>query len=130
MKAYFVYIMTNPRNTVLYTGVTSWLEARAHDHRAKLIEGFTKRYNVIKLVFALEFSTAPAAIKAEKRIKGWARKKKISLINSVNPTWKDLADKEGWVDLEILRSLSGEQLSDKAQDDGLLGKLKILDQNE
>ncbi len=102
MKRFFVYIMTNKWQTVLYTGVTGYLDARGPQHKFKLIEGFTKRYNATKMVYAKEYPTASEAIAAEKRIKGWTRKKKIILIGSVNPEWKDLLTEDGEVDLTIL----------------------------
>lgn len=93
--AYYVYIMTNKWNTVLYTGVTGPLEQRIMQHKNKEIDGFTKRYNVTKLVYAEEFKYVNDAIEAEKRIKGWTRKKKITLIESVNPEWNNLFNPSG-----------------------------------
>ena len=121
MKAYFVYIMTNPRNTVLYTGVTGWLEPRMFTHREKLLGGFTKTYNVTKLVFAMEFSSPVVAIKAEKKIKGWTRKKKLELINSVNPKWDDLIESDGNATVDLPTS------ADKFPEESLLMKLAQLD---
>jgi putative endonuclease len=89
-KNYFVYIATNKRDTVLYTGVTSNLLGRMSQHKNKEVESFTSKYNVEKLVFCENFSSAMDAIAAEKRIKGWTRKKKIDLILKNNPTFKDL----------------------------------------
>ncbi len=102
MKNFFVYIMTNPWHTVLYTGVTAYLETRGIQHKFKLIEGFTKRYNVTKMVFARYYPSAREAIAAEKRIKGWTRAKKVALIESVNPEWKDVLTEDGSVNLEIV----------------------------
>ena len=82
--------MTNKNNTVLYTGVTNDLIRRVYEHKNKLIEGFTSRYNIIKLVYFEEFSDIRNAIAREKRIKAGSRKKKEDLINSMNPDWKDL----------------------------------------
>ncbi len=93
--AYYVYIMTNKWHTVLYTGVTGPLEQRIIQHKNREIEGFTKRYNVTKLVYVEEFKYVNDAIAAEKRIKGWMRKKKIALIESINPEWKDLFGSSG-----------------------------------
>lgn len=90
MKKYFVYIMTNKNNTVLYTGVTNNLVKRVYEHKEKLIEGFTSRYNVNKLVYFEETGNIEDAIKREKQIKAGSRQKKIDLINSMNPEWKDL----------------------------------------
>ncbi len=83
--------MTNKVHTVLYTGITNSIVNRNYQHKNKLVEGFTKKYNVTKLVYYKEFGTALEAIAEEKRIKGWTRQKKINLINSINPEWKDLS---------------------------------------
>lgn len=77
--------MTNKANTVLYAGVTSNLQKRVYEHKHKLADGFTKRYNVVKLVFYEVFDSIGSAILMEKQIKGWIRKKKIELIESKNP---------------------------------------------
>ncbi|HCJ67305.1 MAG TPA: excinuclease ABC subunit C [Elusimicrobia bacterium] len=95
-KQYYVYIATNKRNTVLYTGITNDLRRRMHEHKNKMVEGFTKKYNVNKLVYFEMFNIPEEAISAEKKIKGWLRKKKIDLIKSKNPEFNDLYD-------EILR---------------------------
>ena len=87
-----VYIMTNKYNKVLYTGVTSNVFKRVNEHKEKLIDGFTSRYNITKLVYYEELETMPEAIAREKQIKGGSRQKKIALINSKNPDWKDLCD--------------------------------------
>jgi putative endonuclease len=89
MKRYYVYIMTN-RSGTLYVGVTNDLQRRVWEHKQKLIEGFTKRYNITRLVYYEETPDVTAAIVREKQIKGWLRKKKIAL----NSGWKDLSD--GW----------------------------------
>lgn len=94
-KQYCVYIATNKWNTVLYTGITGNLTERMYQHKNKLIEGFTKKYNVYKLVYYEIFNDPEEAIVAEKKIKGWTRKKKIDLIKSKNPEFKDLM-KEWW----------------------------------
>ncbi|MEA1995224.1 MAG: GIY-YIG nuclease family protein [Campylobacterota bacterium] len=91
-KQYYVYIMTNKNNTVLYTGVTNNLKRRIYEHKAKLVDGFTKRYNVSKLVYCEIFENAYSAISREKQIKSGSRQKKIDLINSINEEWKDLYD--------------------------------------
>jgi putative endonuclease len=86
-----VYITTNIHNQVLYTGVTSDLVARISQHKEKFFpQSFTTKYNVSKLVYYKFFPTIKEAIAEEKRIKGGSREKKISLINSMNPGWKDL----------------------------------------
>ncbi len=87
---YYVYIITNKRNSVLYTGVTNDLKKRIYEHKTKLIDGFTKKYNVRKLVYYELFSDIYNAITREKQIKGGSRKRKIDLINSVNSNWRDL----------------------------------------
>lgn len=91
MAEFFVYILTNKSNKVLYTGITNDLERRLYEHRQKLVEGFTKKYNTTKLVYFEEFGTAAEAITAEKKIKGWLRTKKMKLVESKNPGWRDLA---------------------------------------
>jgi len=89
-KQYYVYIMTNHSKT-LYTGVTNDLIRRVYEHKNKMVEGFTKKYNITKLVYFEETGDVEAAIAREKRIKGWLRSKKIALIESANPKWKDLS---------------------------------------
>jgi len=89
-KQYYVYIMTNPRNTVLYTGVTNDLVRRVYEHRQKLVAGFTKKYNIVKLVYYEVFQDIENAILREKQIKAGSRKKKVQLINSINKEWRDL----------------------------------------
>ena len=91
---YYVYILTNKSDRVMYIGVTNNLERRVFEHKQELVEGFTKRYHVHKLVYYEKFSDAYAAITREKQIKGWNRKRKNKLIESVNPRWRDLS--EGW----------------------------------
>jgi putative endonuclease len=92
MKSYFVYILTSKRNGTLYVGVTSNIVKRIWEHKNKLVEGFTKKYNVDKLVFYETFTNPQDAIAAEKKIKGWTRKKKIDLISKGNPEFKDLSE--------------------------------------
>ena len=82
--------MTNKNNTVLYTGITNDLKRRAYEHKEKLIEGFTKKYNINKLVYYEIFREVEVAILREKQVKGGSRAKKIELINSTNRGWKDL----------------------------------------
>ncbi len=89
-KLYCVYIMTNKNNTVLYTGVTGELKKRVYQHRNKLAEGFTRKYNLQKLVFYEAFGSPEKAILREKQIKGGSRKKKVALIEGTNPNWQDL----------------------------------------
>jgi putative endonuclease len=89
-KQYYVYIMTNKRNTVLYTGVTNNLWKRSYEHKEKLTEGFTQRYRVTKLVYYEVFDDIESAILREKQIKGGSRKRKIELIKNMNEEWRDL----------------------------------------
>ena len=88
---YFVYILTNQNNTVLYIGVTNNLERRIYEHQKELVEGFTKRYQTHKLIYFEQTESVDDAIRREKQLKGWTRKKKESLINSRNPQWEDLS---------------------------------------
>jgi len=83
--------MTNKSGT-LYTGVTNNLERRIYEHKHHLVKGFTNKYNIDKLVYFEETNDINAAISREKQIKGWLRKKKIALIESMNPGWKDLSE--------------------------------------
>jgi putative endonuclease len=89
-KQYYVYVMTNKSNKVLYTGVTNDLKRRTYEHKEKLVEGFTKRYNIAKLVFFEVCDDIESAILREKQIKGGSRQKKIDLVNSMNNKWRDL----------------------------------------
>ena len=93
LKQYYIYIMTNKSRT-LYTDVTNNLERRVSEHKQKLIPGFTSKYNITRLVYSEEFLDIRDAIAREKQIKGWLREKKIVLIESINPEWKDLS--EAW----------------------------------
>ena len=87
---YCVYIMTNTHHTVLYTGVTNHLARRVYEHKNGLGSAFVKKYNVNKLVYYQIGEDVHSAIAREKQIKGGSRKKKIELINNMNPEWKDL----------------------------------------
>ena len=84
--------MTNKNNSVLYTGVTSNLPGRVYQHKEKMIDGFTKRYNVTKLIYYEVFSDPYNAIVREKQIKAGSRRRKIELIEGMNPKWRDLYD--------------------------------------
>ncbi|NJM72138.1 MAG: GIY-YIG nuclease family protein [Scytonema sp. RU_4_4] len=84
--------MTNKYNNVLYTGVTNDLQRRVYEHKSKSIDGFTKKYNITKLVYYEIFEDAYTAISREKQIKAGSRQKKIDLVNSLNQEWKDLYD--------------------------------------
>jgi putative endonuclease len=82
--------MTNSRNTVIYTGVTNDLRKRIYEHKAKLVDGFTKKYRITKLVYYEIFNDIYSALSREKQIKAGSRQKKIELINNMNPKWQDL----------------------------------------
>ena len=92
-KTYFVYILTNHSGT-LYVGVTNDLLRRVDEHKKGLLPGFTRKYRLTRLIYYEETNEISTAICREKEIKGWLRKKKISLVESINPEWKDLS--EGW----------------------------------
>lgn len=89
-KQYSVYVLTNKWNKVLYVGVTNDLQRRILEHKEKTLKGFTKRYNIDKLVYYEVAENIESAILREKQIKGGSRKDKIELINFVNPEWRDL----------------------------------------
>ena len=101
MAEYYVYMMTNTSG-MLYTGVTNNLESRVYQHKMKLVSGFTSRYNMTKLVYYEAAEDVTAAIAREKQIKGWLRKRKVVLIQSMNPEWRDLSIE--WVRDPSLRS--------------------------
>ena len=90
MRGGYVYFMTNRRNGILYAGVTSNLPRRAFEHREGLINGFTKRYGLKKLIYFERFDDIRYAIQREKSIKRWPRAWKVRLIHSLNPEWNDL----------------------------------------
>ena len=90
MKQYYVYIMSS-KSKVLYTGVRDDLERRVYEHKEKLIKGFTRRYNIMNLVYYEVTLDVQSAIQREKQIKGWLRAKKIALIEKMNPSWIDLS---------------------------------------
>ena len=94
-NTYYIYMMTNYTNKVLYTGVTNDLERRVREHKSGLIPGFTQKYRCKKLVYFESFSDIEQAIRREKLIKEYSRDKKNQLVTSVNPEWKDLS--EGWI---------------------------------
>ena len=91
MKNFYVYIMTNNTKT-LYIGITNDLTRRIYEHKNKLIDGFTKKYNITKLVYYELINDAESAIKREKQLKNWHRQWKINLIESVNKEWNDLSN--------------------------------------
>lgn len=87
---YFVYIITNKNNTVLYTGFTDDIERRVYEHREKIYKGFTAKYNCFKLLYFEEFKDKDSALYREKQLKKYRREWKENLIYSVNPEWQDL----------------------------------------
>jgi len=94
MEMYFVYIITNHTNTVLYTGVTNNLERRLYEHKNKInVSSFSKKYRLYKLLWFEQFDNIKDAIETEKRIKGWKRHRKINLIRGENPQFLDLSSK-------------------------------------
>lgn len=91
VKEYYVYILSNQRRTVLYIGVTNNLARRLYEHKNKLVEGFTKRYNCDELLYFEEASSIDDAIVREKQLKKWSRSKKIILVQRNNPSMQDLS---------------------------------------
>ena len=91
-RQYYVYILTNKSNNVLYIRVTNDLICRIFEHKNKLVEGFTKKYNLRKLVYYEATNDIESAINREKQLKNWHRDWKINLIDQFNPDWKDLSD--------------------------------------
>ena len=91
-KTYYVYLITNWNNKVLYIGVTNNLERRLYEHKNKLIKGFTEQYNINKLVYFEQSNSIESAITREKEIKKWRREKKNALVESTNDKWKDLSE--------------------------------------
>jgi putative endonuclease len=92
---YYVYIITNWNDKVMYIGMTNDLERRIYEHKHKLVKGFTEKYNVSKLVYFEQASDAREAIAREKEIKKWRREKKNNLVESTNPQWRDLSNDWG-----------------------------------
>ncbi len=90
---FYVYILTNKINTVLYIGITNNLSRRLYEHQHDLIDGFTKKYHVHKLIYYEAFHDPSTAIAREKQLKGWRREKKNMLIAKMNPNWDDLSSK-------------------------------------
>ncbi|OGP97421.1 MAG: excinuclease ABC subunit C [Deltaproteobacteria bacterium RBG_19FT_COMBO_46_9] len=93
-EKYYVYLLTNWNNKVIYVGITNDLTRRIYEHKNKMIKGFTEKYNVKKLVYFEETQDVNTAIEREKEIKKWRREKKNRLVNSMNPNWDDLSS--GW----------------------------------
>ena len=90
-RSYYVYILTNDWGNVMYIGMTNDLERRLFEHKHELVPGFTQRYHVHKLVYFEETPDVRSALEREKQLKGWTRKRKNELVESVNPAWKDLS---------------------------------------
>jgi putative endonuclease len=93
---FYVYIITNKKNGTLYIGMTNNIERRMYEHKKSLIEGFSKRYGLTKLVYCEFYKYVNDAIKREKQLKNWRRQWKIDLIETDNPIWEDLA--KDWFD--------------------------------
>ena len=91
MKQYYVYILTS-KSCILYVGVTNNLERRIFEHRQKVVPGFTKKYNINRLMYFEVFENIRDAIAREKQIKSWRREKKVALIQATNPMWRDLTE--------------------------------------
>ena len=91
-RRYYVYLLTNWNNRVIYVGVTNDLTRRIYEHKNKLVEGFTKKYNVDKLVYFEETNDVNSALAREKEIKKWRREKKNNLVSAMNPHWNDLSE--------------------------------------
>ena len=103
----FVYILASKRNGTLYIGVTNDLNRRIAEHKAHINKGFTQKYNVAQLVYFESYSDFNQAIEREKQLKDWNREWKISLIESMNPQWKDLTESIG-VTLDYIQSVIDE----------------------
>jgi putative endonuclease len=99
MRDYYVYIMSN-KSRMIYIGVTNDLERRVYEHKNKLTLGFTSKFNLDKVVYFEPTDDVTIAIAREKELKGWVRRKKTALINTMNPEWKDLS--EEWYDSPIV----------------------------
>ena len=94
VKLYYVYLLTNWNNKVIYVGITNDLRRRLFEHKNKLIKGFTEKYNIYKLVYYETTTDVTSAIAREKEIKKWRREKKNRLVETINPDWKVLST--GW----------------------------------
>lgn len=89
-KTYYVYITTNTYNTVFYTGITSNLIKRTYQHKHKLVDGFTKKYNLWKLIYYEEYTDVRDALEREKQVKDYRREKKLALIRKMNPRFEEI----------------------------------------
>ncbi len=90
MKKYYVYILVNWNNKVMYIGVTNNIFRRVYEHKNKMVDSFTKKYNVHKLVYFEETTDIKSAIEREKQLKGWNRAKKNELVETMNPKWEEI----------------------------------------
>ena len=106
MKTYHIYILANKRNGTLYIGVTNNLEHRIYEHKNNLIDGFTKKYQIHKLVYCEETNDVVSALQREKELKKWSRSWKIRLIEKENKNWDDLA--RGWVSATLPRIITSD----------------------
>jgi putative endonuclease len=91
-RTYYVYLLTNWNNKVIYVGITNDLERRIYEHKEKFVKGFTEKYNVKKLVYYEQTPDINAALNREKEIKKWRREKKNRLVVNTNPLWRDLSE--------------------------------------
>ena len=91
-KAYYVYLLANWNNKVMYVGISNNLERRIYEHKEKVVKGFTEKYNVNKLVYFEQTSDIVEALNREKEIKKWRREKKNRLVVNTNPLWRDLSE--------------------------------------
>jgi putative endonuclease len=94
-KTFYVYILSNKRHGTLYIGVTSELQKRIYKHKNKMLEGFSKKYDLDKIIYYEIYKDSVTAITREKRLKKWKRQWKIKLIEEKNPTWSDLSNEIG-----------------------------------
>ncbi len=94
-RSYYIYLLTNWNHKVMYVGMTNDLERRVHEHRQQLVDGFTARYKVHKLVCYEQTADVHTALAREKQIKKWRREKKNALVNAMNPNWRDLSEDWG-----------------------------------
>ncbi|WP_319587777.1 GIY-YIG nuclease family protein [uncultured Desulfobulbus sp.] len=97
MPSFYIYLLTNQNNKVMYVGMTNNLKRRVYEHKTKQVAGFTEKYNVNRLVYFEETQDVLIAIAREKEIKKWRREKKNLLVVAVNPAWQDLSD--GWFEI-------------------------------
>lgn len=124
MADYFVYILSN-KSRMLYVGVTNNLERRLFEHQMKLVPGFTERYGLGGLVYYELTSDVNSAIAREKQIKGWVRRKKVALIHSLNPEWKDLSSEWTPPDPDTLRYAQGDRKVAHGDREESQGKRKL-----